>query len=263
MIQSKNLPLLENSRIQFEPGKSMAYYTDNTYDDLGKFGKTACIKVYTVANPNPEKSKYQYYDKNSKTTVYSDANGKTVSIVKDGKILGNSTVADGRATFDMTLAPGQYSVITYYDYGEIVEGFEVRNTIEVSDSEKIGYNTKLEILSKFYDGNGVELFNNKVTIQIDGQTFTGMIENNEGKLLITLSGLSIGTHNLVLENPVTHEKSTTTIKVVSRFSGNSNVNMYYGDSSSFKVRVYNNDGNPVGANQIVTMKLNKKTFELP
>lgn len=47
---------------------------------------------------------------------------------------------------------------------------------------------------------------------------------------------------------------------MSRFSGNSNVNMYYGDSSSFKVRVYNNDGNPVGANQIVTMKLNKKTF---
>ena len=38
--------------------------------------------------------------------------------------------------------------------------------------------------------------------------------------------------------------------------------MYYGDASSFKVRVYGNDGNPVGANQVVTIKLNKVTYKV-
>ena len=59
-----------------------------------------------------------------------------------------------------------------------------------------------------------------------------------------------------------NEETVTTIEVVSRFSGNSNVNMYYGDSSSFKVRVYGDDGNPVEANEIVTIKLNKVSYNV-
>ena len=262
LIQSKNLPLLEKSRIHFEPKTSMAYYTDGSVDNFGLYNKTECIKVYTVENPNPEKSKDQYYDKNSNTTIYSNANGKNISIIKDGKTLGSAIVANGKASFNMTLGPGKYSIITYYDDEEIVEGFEVRNTIEVAESVKIGYNTELEIESKFYDGEGVELFNGNVTVELDGKTYSSMIENNEGMLYITLSSLSIGTHILVLENPATLEQSITIIEVVSRFSGNSNVNMYYGDASSFKVRVYGNDGNPVGANQIVTMKLDKVTYNV-
>lgn len=52
------------------------------------------------------------------------------------------------------------------------------------------------------------------------------------------------------------------LKVAPRFSDNSNVNMFYADGSSFKVRVYGNDANPVGANQVVTMTLNKVTYNV-
>ena len=38
--------------------------------------------------------------------------------------------------------------------------------------------------------------------------------------------------------------------------------MYYGDGSSFKVRVFSNNGNPAGANQVVTIKLNKATYKV-
>ena len=88
------------------------------------------------------------------------------------------------------------------------------------------------------------------------------IDNNEGLLYLTISDLTIGKHTLVLNNPETLEERITTIEVVSRFSGNSNVNMFYGDGSSFTVRVYDNYGNPVGANQIVTMTLNKVTYNV-
>ena len=77
-----------------------------------------------------------------------------------------------------------------------------------------------------------------------------------------LYDLSIGKHTLILQNPDTLEESVTTITVVSRFSGDSNVNMYYGDKSSFKVRVFDNYGNPASANQIVVIKLNKKTYKV-
>ena len=262
LIQSKNLPLLEKSRIHFEPGTSMAYYVDGDVENLGKFNQTACIKVYAVANPNPEKSKNQYYDKNSKTTVKSNANGKTISIIKDGKTLGSATVIGGKASFNITLEPDTYSIVTYYDDWELVEAFEVMNTIDIPESIKIGYNTELNIESKFYDEEGIELFNRNVTFKLDDKNYSAIIENNEGILYLTISDLSMGNHTLVLENPETLEETLTTIEVVSRFGGNSNVNMYYGDSSSFKVCVYGDDGNPVGANEIVVMKLNKATYKV-
>ena len=35
-VLSKAMPLLEDSRLHFESGKSMAYFTDGAMDDLGK-----------------------------------------------------------------------------------------------------------------------------------------------------------------------------------------------------------------------------------
>lgn len=66
----------------------------------------------------------------------------------------------------------------------------------------------------------------------------------------------------MLHNPETQQESIITITVVSRFSGNSNVDMYYADGSIFKVCVYDDYGNPAGANEIVTIKLNKATYKV-
>ena len=261
-IQTDSMPLLEDTRIHFESGKSMAYFADESVYDLGIRGKTACIKAYTVVNPNHEEDKSQYYTKNANLTLYSNAGGKTISVYKEGKKLGSATVKDGKASFNFSLETGKYSAITSYDDGDIVEGFEIKNTIEVADSVKIGYNTILNIDAQFYDENGVELFYRNVTFKVDGKTYTGTIDNNEGMLHLTLSDMSIGKHTVILQNPVTLEESVTTIQVVSRFSGNSNVDMFYADGSSFKVRAYDNYGEPVGANQIVTIKLNKATYNV-
>ena len=260
-IQAKAMPLLEDTRIHFENGKSMAYYTDGAVDDLGKIGKAACIKVYAVKS-NISEDKSQYYTKNN-ISIKSDAEGKTISIAdKNGAIIGSAKIEEGKALFNLTLETGTYSIITHYDYGDVIEWFGIYDTIIIDESVKIGYNTKLSLESIFYDEEGIELFGRTISGSLDGKNFTGTIENIEGMLSLTFSGLSIGTHTLILQNPQTYQESTTIIKVVSRFSGNSNVNMYYGDASSFKVRVYGNDGNPVGANQIVTIKLNKVTYKV-
>lgn len=261
-IRERKIPLLENTRLHFESGKSIVRYPDNSIGDLGAMGITACIKVYTFTNENPEKTENQYYAKNSTVKVKSNANGKKISISKNNKVLATATVNDGEAEFDLTLAPGAYSLITYYDDGEIVELFEIISTIEVDDTVTLGYNAKTTIEAKFVDVNGVELINTNIRYRLDGKNYTGTIEGNDGILYIDLAKLSIGNHVLVLENPESLEESTTTIRVVSRFSGNSNVNMYYADGSSFKVRILGDDGKAVGANKIVTITLNKVKYKV-
>ena len=263
-IKAKSMPLMEDTRIIFEKAsRSILYNPDGTAQDLALEGQTACIKVYTFTNTNPQKTKTQYYSKNKKVTVKSNANGKKISIAKNNRVVGSATVKDGEAEFDLTLEPGVYSIITpYEDDEDVVECFEIINTIDVADSITIGYKAQESIDAEFVDEFGVELFETNVTYKLDGKTYTGNIDDNDGILSIDLSKLSVGTHTLVLENPITLEQTTTTIKVVSRFSGNSNINMYYGDGSSFNVRVYGDDGKPVGANQVVTINLNKVTYKV-
>ena len=49
---------------------------------------------------------------------------------------------------------------------------------------------------------------------------------------------------------------------VLRFSGNKNISMYYFDGTKYTFKVYGDDGKPVGANQIVLVKLNEKAYKL-
>jgi hypothetical protein len=50
--------------------------------------------------------------------------------------------------------------------------------------------------------------------------------------------------------------------VVSRFSGASNIVMYYFDGSKFKAKIIGNNAKVVGKGQIVTIKFNKKTYKV-
>ena len=261
-IESKSIPLAKYSRVHFEKGNSIVY-TPDEWDDLVESNFTACIKVYTIPNPNPENIKSQYYNKNRNISIASNANGKTMTIIdENGKTMGSATVEEGFARFGFNLNPGNYSIVTEYDYGNVSAPFEVKKTIEVVKSVKFAYNADYEITAKFYDANGIELFNRAISSILDGEEEKLIIDNNRGILEIDLSELPIGKHTLVLINPETNEETTTTINVLSRFSGNSNVNMFYADGSSFKVRVYDDYGNPVKANEIVEITLNKKTYHV-
>ena len=271
-IKAKTMPLLEDTRLHFKAGNSVVYHPDNSMEDLAQYEKTASIKVYTFQNKNPTKTPSQNYAKKKKVTVKSNANGKKISIWKNNKLKGSATVTDGEAEFDLDLEPGVYTIITSYeddddyyddedDY-EMVELFELISTIDVDDIVIVAYKSEIPLEIGFVDEMDVELFDENVTYKIDGKVYTGFIDNNEGILTIDVSSLSIGNHTLILENPETLEEVNVTLSVVSRFGGNSNVKMYYADGSAFKVRVYGDDGEPVGANENVVVKLNKKTYNV-
>lgn len=73
---------------------------------------------------------------------------------------------------------------------------------------------------------------------------------------------SIGTHHIDLTNPLNNETARITVYIVSRFAGNANVNMYYFDGHTYKVRIKDDFGNFVGKNEIVVVKIGKKSFNV-
>lgn len=261
-ITAKQVPYMEDTRIIFAKGNSFVYHPDKTIEDLALSNLTACIKVYTFTNPNPKKTQSQYYSKSNKLVIKSNANGKKVSIVKGDTVLGSAIVNNGEASFDLDLDSGSYGIVTSYDDEDILELFEIIYTIDVVDTKTIAYNSQPTIKAKYLDGFGLELPNMNVSYKIDGKSYKGTLQNDTGILSVKLPKLSIGTHTLTFINPETLEEVTTTIKVLSRFSGNSNVNMYYANGSKYKVLVRDDNGNPVSANKVVTIKLNKVSYKV-
>ena len=100
----------------------------------------------------------------------------------------------------------------------------------------------------------------EVIFEINGKTYSVKADSNglakleinykPGKYSITTKYNNVSIVNYIL------------IKDFSRFKDAHNVVMYYFDGSKFKVNVIGDDGKSVGKNQIVTIKLNKKTYKV-
>ena len=212
-IKTKQMPKMSQSRLHFEKGNSIVYYSDNSSQDLILKDWTASIKVYTVTNENPTKTKSQYYDKNKKVTVKSNA--KKVSVMKNNTIIGSATVKNGEATFDFELAPGVYGLLNSYDDpdDDFVEPFEIMNTIIAVDSITMEHYDTEELSVEFLDENGVNLVARDITYQLDGNENADIIQMN-GFLEIGLSDLMIGEHTFFFKNPETLEEKVIPVTVV-------------------------------------------------
>ncbi|WP_407394189.1 hypothetical protein [Methanobrevibacter sp.] len=71
--------------------------------------------------------------------------------------------------------------------------------------------------------------------------------------------LSKGSYTLFLINPETSEVVNDTIKVFDVLKGNKDIEMYYDSGKYYKVRVYGDDGKPVGAGKKVKFAIGSKT----
>ena len=256
-MRRQSLPLIMTTRQHFEAETSVQYTPEGTVD-LTKYGRVAAIKAYALPANFTAQNVNVYYSPS--ITVPSNLTGAQVIIEKGGKTIASGVVEGGKVTFT-GIAPGNYVMRTIYNGTEIRSSFLINNTIIAPDDVKISFNTDLTVEAKFLRGDGTPLNDTAVSVILDGKTYT-MTTGKGGELNPVLEDLSVGEHKFVLKNPATAEEWTVTVNVVPRFAESKNINMYYYDGSSFKIRVMNNDGNPAGANEIVTIKLNKKTYRV-
>ena len=171
-------------------------------------------------------------------------------------------VKDGKASLDLPeLAPGNHTVtVTYtgdkkYDSANATKTIEVEAPVETIISENL---TKVEksparFEANFTDATGKALANTDVKFIISGTTYTRTTDAN-GKAGMNIN-LPAGNYTITVINPVTNESKVNTITVLPRIES-SDLTKYFKNASQFLVKVFDDEGNPVKAGEVVTFNIN-------
>ena len=121
------------------------------------------------------------------------------------------------------------------------------------------YNGAIEYQATFYDANGNPLKDTEVFFEIDDGADYKATTNSEGVALLTVL-IKNGNHKIAAfcTNPVGINYDN--IKVFDVLAGNKNINMYYEDGTTYKVRVFDDNGQPEKAGKKVTFAVGKKVM---
>ena len=265
-IKSASVPYVKNSRSILMHNVNYIY-DDGKKIDLGTRGYFAPIKAYTYHNSEITKNVVNYYDNSTETifSVYNIFEGNTIQASFNNR---NYTIPIVNNTGNISLGVlpvGEYLVTITYNNQTISTPVLIKTTI-FSDDQKdmtLAYNAGGSFGVQFINPNGNPLANTQVTAKFDNQELSGAITNEEGILSINIHPTNpIGKHYIDYVNPKNGETLRVTINIVSRFYGNANVNMYYDDGHTYKVRVRDDTGKFVEEDEIVTIKIGKHTFNV-
>lgn len=258
-VTFKNMVCVANDlRIHPQYGQSFVSDSSKEWEDLAKVMFVAILKAYTVSDLNMTNNLVKYYLGDDQF-VANVTPGEEVTFEVNGVSYSVKANDTGFAMLEINLRPGNYSITTTCGNVSIVNYIIVKSTIVSSDVIR-GYNSDYNYKLQVLDSTGKGLNNTKVTVSINGNSKV-FVTDKSGYITIPFKKLT-KSQKIIVTNPVNSEVKKTTIKVVSRFSGAKNLVMYYFDGSKFKVKVIGDDGKAVGKNQVVTIKLNKKTYKV-
>ena len=191
--------------------------------------------------------------------------GNLITVKINGKTFTDVTDSSGKASFDLDLNSGKYTAVIEsketktYHAASTKATVTVNPTIEGIDVVKLeGSNEVYYVI--FTDSNGKALANKKVQLQIGSKSITlTTLPNGISRVNIDMDE---GTYTIVATNPVTGEKTTNTLFIFNYLMENHDLTKYYKGSQHYKVRAYGDNGKPVGAGEIVKMKVNGKTYSV-
>ena len=257
-INSSSIPVHTDTR-QIYP--SNVSYIILPYEELSSKREVAVIKAYTIENNYTPNSIKQYYKASNFVFEY-DIENTVISLMKDGQIIKNATVINGKADFNIILKPGKYSILIPHENKSVISLVTILNTIITDKTITIGYNVAKNIKIKYVDSEGNILKNTTVKVKFDNGKEESLNTDENGQIIYTIKkGTKIANHNLYLTNPETTEKYTVTIKIVSRITGNKNINTYYSNNAYYTLKLIGANGKAVGKNQIVKINLHKKSYK--
>ena len=258
VIFKNKAPALTDCRMFIDKGVTFQSDDGKTWEDLSATNRVAILKVYTLPDVNIADDLVKYYGDDTPFTanvqpgdkVTFEINGITATVTAD---------ENGSAKLGVDLKPGTYIVKVNYNGTKYPFNVIINSTIASEDVSR-GYNSNYNYKIQLLDKKGNALNNTAITVTVNDKT-SNYTTNSNGFITIKFSKLTTS-QKISVVNPSTGETGANTIKVVSRFSGNSNIKMYYFDGSSYKFKVYGDDGKLVGANKVISVKLNKKTYKV-
>jgi hypothetical protein len=206
-----------------------------------------------------------------------DVVGKTVIVTVPSTATGNITLNISGKTFNQTLKEGQaifnLENMTYGNYTASVSYIGDKNympmslnktiTVEkltiVASDASYGWSKTVDYQVKLIDDKGNAESGVVITFTVNGKTYNVTTDAN-GTAKVTLS-LNVGKYDITATT-INGDVAVKKITIVNRLIQNANVNMYYFDGTSYKVKAIGDNGKAVGAGQIVVIKFNKKTYKV-
>ena len=171
-------------------------------------------------------------------------------------------VEKGTTIFELPeLAPGNHTVgVTYtgdkkYASANSTETIDIpypKETIFADDLVKVE-KAPDRFVANFTDSEGNPLANANITFKINGIEYTRTTDAN-GQASIAIN-LESGNYTITTTNPTTGDVKVNNITVLSRFTEDGDLVKYFRNDSQYVLRVLGDDGNPIGAGEIVTFNI--------
>ena len=210
-----------------------------------------------------------YNGGNNYNIILKDVNGNPISnkeifFTVNNRIFKKLTNDEGIASISITLPIGNYSVdITFmgdnnYINSSSQKNITVKSTIIPSETKNYLLNTQYSL--KLLNNDGDPLNGTEIKITLNGVDYFKTTDEN-GIISINID-LNSGKYLLSIVNPINGEKFNDIVNVVPRITDNKNVVMYFGNGQKYKVRIFDDDGNPCGAGELVTVKINGKSHQI-
>jgi hypothetical protein len=136
--------------------------------------------------------------------------------------------------------------------------FNVVGVIIEADDAKCGVGSSFTYPVKLVDKKGIPIPNGLLIFTVDGKSYNSTT-NDAGLANITLL-LGEGSYNITISNELAGNV-TKNITVLSRIAESKDLVMDY-LGSDYRFQVIGDDGNPVGAGEIVKMTVNGVTYDI-
>lgn len=175
-----------------------------------------------------------------------------------------TTDSSGHASAGVKLDIGQYNLTARLEdsrYSSMERNFTVTvmPSIDAADLKR-AYNSPYDFKAQFYNGDGTLLNSSSVAFTVKGVKYNLTTDSNG--IAVLNAKLSPGSYNVIVHNLATGDEASYSLEVVERIAENSNITIYYGADAVYKVRVFDDDGNPVGADEIVNVSVDADAHEV-
>ena len=200
-----------------------------------------------------------------------DANGnaiinENIEFEINGKNYTRTTDSNGIARIAINLDVGEYMVNIYYAGNKNQKS--AKNTVIVSVLSTINgtnivkiFRNDTQYYATFKDGKGNYLVNGmEVTFNINGVMYHRKVNGNMGLVRLNIN-LDPGEYILTAINPVNNEMISNIIKVIPRIIENNDLVKYFKNNSQYRIKVLDDKGNAVGANEKVIFNINGVMYE--
>lgn len=240
VMTTDSLPLLNQSRIKFQHGRSYVKYGDE-WEDLSLKNATVSLKVYTKGFDLYTEDLVKIYKNDSKFEANIGVANETVTFKVNGVNYNRTSDEKGVARISINLNPGNYTIKTIFNGTTVENTITVLPTLIANNLVKYFRND-----SQFYvsliDGEGKPVSNVNITMNINGVLYNRTTnENGTARLNINLNP---GVYILTAIDYLTGLQMSYNITVLPVLTAE-DLNMVYKDGSTFNATLVDGQGNPL------------------